>query len=103
MVTEPPPEDAGNADIFLFHLWATRSEMLVALLRRMISSTSKEGPEIILESGTRRNVRKRIPPVSVSQLLDLTSLKYGDAIGPPMVRSRPLRVPPRYPEELVWL
>ena len=80
------------------HLCSMSSEILEARLRRRISSTRRDGPEITVESDDLRNVRKRMPPRRRdADVLAFELSKYGDGIGPPMVRSRPFRVPPLYP------
>src|ERR1700722_20778460 len=59
-----PLDGTGNAVRSPAHFRVTSSDILEALLRRRISSTSKDGPEITLESETLRMVRRRIPPLA---------------------------------------
>jgi len=95
--------------------------MLAVLLRDRIWSTRSEGPEVTLESDTRRIVRRRMPPRrswgSLGAVLGGSSGwipdggKYGLAFeagggvleGAPSVKSTPLRVPPLYSVGLVGL
>lgn len=86
-------ERAGNADVSSLSFWDTSSAMLFAPQVRRTSSTSRDGPEMITSSERRRIERKRIPPRG--PVADELEAKCGDAQGPPMVRSSPLRVPPR--------
>jgi len=83
------------------HFCSTSSEILEAWLSRKISSTSRDGPEITVESDDLRNVRKRMPPRRVDEVSAFELSKYRDAMGPPRVRSRPFLVPPLYPPAAV--
>jgi hypothetical protein len=84
------------------HLCSTSSEILEALLRRKISSTSRDGLDITVESDDLRNVRRRMPPRRrVGEVSTFELSKYGDAMGPPIVKSRPFLVPPLYPPAAV--
>ena len=96
-------DTGGNAAVSCPHLCSTSSEMLQASLRRSISSTRRDGPEITVESDDRRKLRKRMPPRRRDDGVSMFELpKYGDAMVPlPMVRSRPFLVPPLYPPAAV--
>jgi hypothetical protein len=98
----PLADARGNAVVLRPHLCSTSSEILEALLRRNISSTSRDGPEITVESDDLRNVRKRTPPRRcVDDVSTFELSKYEDVMGPPRVRSRPFLVPPLYPPAAV--
>ena len=72
------------------HFVSTREEMEATFpFAWRISSTMREGPQMTLEVGAmRRMVRRRMPP----------RMSFADGeegrVRLPMVRSRPLRVPP---------
>ena len=62
MVERRDSDGGGKTDMSFSQMSETRSAIFDALLRRRISSTKREGPEITLASLARRTERKRIPP-----------------------------------------
>src|SRR6266851_4566876 len=84
-------EGARNADILPSHLSLTSSGMSEALLVRNNSSTSREGPDMTVESVTLRRVRRSMPPRTGTDW----GVEESGELRVPMVRSSPFREPLR--------
>ena len=87
----PASEGARNADMSPDHFSLTSSGMSAAPLARKSSSTSREGPDMTVESEILRRVRSSMPPRTRTGCVFEESGK----LGVPMVRSSPFREPLR--------
>src|SRR3979490_377797 len=85
---------ARNADISPDHFSLTSSGMSSALLDRNNSSTSREGPDMTVESETRRGVRSSMPPRTGAGWVWEEDWELGE-LSIPMVKSSPFREPLR--------
>ncbi|SRR6266436_1017522 len=84
-------DGARNADMSPNHFSLTSSGMSSAPLDRNNSSTSKEGPDMTVESATLRRLRSNMPP----RIGTGWAFEGSGELRVPIVRSNPFREPLR--------